>query len=555
VCVVLFETGSNQRYVFGSNKIKEITGASFLLEEVVSGLLGRTVTDLRSSEPVLPLAKLTIEEHGFELIHRGSGKALAVVDPDRMGPDDLIFGVTSNALAEAPGVDVVGVSSPRISWETGNVAGMVAPLFDQLANVRETRAIATRFGRLPITAACASTGLGAGALGERNEVVSHVAAAKRANHDRANKRISKLIGDLRDSGPKNSGDLAEAFEADWLAVIHIDGNGFGVKLVDLCAKWSNQATDNRGFIDAYRTYCEFLDETAERALGHAANSVKTRQQKVKRGTKNVYAVLPLVFGGDDLTVVTTAADSLLFAVAYQREFERLTTASEHGLLTAAAGVAVIKPKYPLYAAYNLADSLTTNAKTVKGQIPACSSLDVHVLHDSIADTIEPIRKRLEVEQAGREPDQLWGGPYVVSADETASNWPALRHIRVLRERCDAMHHTTDGRRTGPEHEVFADSFGDAMHHTTDGRRTLPRGVVKRLRDELFIRNGPHRQTLNELLDVPQPDHAPIRPFLEQQDPPSLISEHGTTAFLDAVALFDAGVDMSFENVPTRMEVS
>ncbi len=516
VCVVLLETGSNQRYVFGSNKIKEVIGGSFLLEEVVGGLLNQVIAEL--SQPPLDSvarAKPIVERDGIEVIQQGSGKALLLIDPSRVSPDDLVYAVTSRAFAKAPGVDIVGVSSAPIAWETGSVAAEVPKLFEQLSGVRESRAVGARFGRLPLTAACASTGLGAG-VPTKHGVLSHVAYAKASEAEPARKRIRQHIGHLPDTGTSDVEELAEAFDADWLAVVHIDGNGFGAKLVEKCQNWPIGQGQNRAFVESYRSYCDALATLLSQAFSEAIGFLSNEQQVTKRGSRDVYALLPLVFGGDDLTVVTTAADSFTFAVAFQRAFERLSSESELGLLTTACGIAIIKPKYPLYAAYDLADSLTTSAKQLKTEEPPGSSLDVHVLHDSIASQIDPIRERLTVGAPNEV--RLWGGPYAVS--EQDPQWTGVRHVCELSKRWRAL------------------------AATQDGKRVLARGVVKRLRDELFENPGIHKQTLEELQEGSGHDH-PIVEFIEDQhDGPSLLSDKRSTAFLDVVAMFDAGVDLS-----------
>jgi hypothetical protein len=125
-------------------------------------------------------------------------------------------------------------------------------------------------------------------------------------------------------------------------------------------------------------------------------------------------VLPLILGGDDLTVVCDGTKAVRFAANYLARFESFSTA-EHGgaseanaaacirqtmierqCVTASAGVAIVKPHFPFAAAHDLANDLASSAKRAKrrlGNVPA-SALDFHIQYDSSASELDSIRARL-----------------------------------------------------------------------------------------------------------------------------------------------------------------
>ena len=78
----------------------------------------------------------------------------------------------------------------------------------------------------------------------------------------------------------------------------------------------------------------------------------------------------MVVGGDDLTVVCHARLALPLVRAFALAFEEQTAvqptvnAITGGGLTAAAGIAYVKPHHPFSAAYGLAEELTASAKQV-----------------------------------------------------------------------------------------------------------------------------------------------------------------------------------------------
>lgn len=116
-------------------------------------------------------------------------------------------------------------------------------------------------------------------------------------------------------------------------------------------------------------------------------------------------VVPVILGGDDVTVITSGDYALPFAAAYLRYYEEATRndpilcyltpleGQDSGPMTAAAGVAIVKRNFPFHIAYELAEKLVERAKKVgKTTQPPCSTLDYHVLFDTtVLDVSEVLR--------------------------------------------------------------------------------------------------------------------------------------------------------------------
>ena len=106
-------------------------------------------------------------------------------------------------------------------------------------------------------------------------------------------------------------------------------------------------------------------------------------------------VVPVIVGGDDVTVITSGDYALPFAARYLDRYEEETekdpllrhltppSGSRTGPMTAAAGVAVVRRNFPFHLAYNLAEKLVEGAKSVgKTTRPPCSTLGYHALFDT-----------------------------------------------------------------------------------------------------------------------------------------------------------------------------
>ena len=206
--------------------------------------------------------------------------------------------------------------------------------------------------------------------------------------------------------PGGTGEAASALSK--VAVIHIDGNGVGAVMRRLGETMDRVDEDDfslavgcsRGDADALRCFVLTVNDHLDRAVTEAfakawADVAKWAEADAgpakRKGT--VVPVVPVILGGDDVTVFTSGDYALPFAAAYLERYERATENDpllRHlgrekgtGPMTAAAGVAVVRRDFPFHVAYDLAERLVSEAKKVgKAQQPVRSTLTYHALFDS-----------------------------------------------------------------------------------------------------------------------------------------------------------------------------
>lgn len=125
-------------------------------------------------------------------------------------------------------------------------------------------------------------------------------------------------------------------------------------------------------------------------------------------------VVPVLVGGDDLTVYVEGQFAIPFAESYVRHYEQLTgedkllsklaviaNAPKQGPLTASAGVAIVGRNFPFHIAYDLAEGLVSRGKELgkyPGTVP-CSTINFHVLRDATVlypdDTLDEYKGRTQ----------------------------------------------------------------------------------------------------------------------------------------------------------------
>ena len=243
------------------------------------------------------------------------------------------------------------------------------------------------------------------------------AREERTREERASiRRLETVLQTAPDSGPDEDGPAGaessrrEAAPLSKIAVIHIDGNGVGGvmrKLADAKERvdatvFEEQVGCKRNDPDSLRRFLLNINERLQRAVemsfaeawADIAHLAKRDAEAAGRRYTAV-PVVPVIVGGDDVTVITSGDYALPFAARYLGHYERKTgedrllryltppEGSATGPMTAAAGVAVVRRNFPFHLAYGLAEKLVDGAKAVgKTTGPPCSTLGFHALFDT-----------------------------------------------------------------------------------------------------------------------------------------------------------------------------
>ena len=520
--LVLLETSGNQEYLFATNRLQENVGASeltyqagtkFVLEAIgdpdIGG--GPDLTDYNNTPGRLRqlLSKHTAR-NGIEVIIATSGKALFLTSDFEVGRQ-IIAAATRRALRDAPGLDLFGMISEGFDWETESVHDCLETLYQRFESLRGSRPQpSARFPMLPVCEPCASSGLPAWDLDTEGDPVSRQSWQKRQAAEGWRKRIIKILKPKKHWVGKRLdhleqlGELDEDFTGlDWTAVVHADGNGFGRIFREL-PHYLNGAAGSAGFnehyVSALRRLSLALEEATEEAFCEALKVLPkiTKRVRVKPRTEDkprwdkheILPIVPLVLGGDDLTVVCEGRHALAFTWTFLEAFEKQTertdlfggiapeiakkTGGNH--LSACAGVAITKPHFPFYSGYTLAEQLLRSAKTIKQKIQHCSAMDFHVLYDASFTGLDAIRRRLLQDN---ETTALTAKPYVVTDPAKLEavgpdDWVANHHVQNLWERVQVINaRDEEGRRKLPNSQLHALREALSMGHVqADARLRL-----------------------------------------------------------------------------------
>jgi len=400
VNVVLLETSANQAYIFGPNRLREAVGASELIARVgTQWVVDALAAALRTDPHTVASCRIAAGDRA-ELVVATSGKAIVLAEELSLG-HQLVEAVTTRALRDAPGLDVAGATWPVTGDDPFRWPAAMSDVHGALGQARSHCIPAEhRFLALPPFARCSTSDLPANEV-DRSHPASRdagapvpmsltVAARRRrgvpeAGVERVQRALTAAGGSARLR--RRLADVEEDVEpfGDWLAFVHVDGNGIGQLMF-------GQGGEGTDYVEQVRSFSLALDEAAAVALARALDCVWPQGGEVP--------VAVLVLGGDDLTLACPGSVAVDLAAEYLSAFTdhtatdtRLTALAGGRGLGACAGIAIVKPHFPFSLAYAIADELTANAKSARTEFPDApfAALDFHVNFASGAQSVRDAR--------------------------------------------------------------------------------------------------------------------------------------------------------------------
>lgn len=484
--LVMLQTNSNQPFIFSSPRLREQIGASFEIT-----LLSKWVKD--KAEELLDTNTLPISFW----VSDSSGKVIVRFTEADGDPKDLakrlIREVTLRALTDAPGLDVTGVfvKASSSTVDADDLQELDRVFLEYSLNRRPA---AARFPQFPYLERGLESALPASASlddlefsqeslqpnhFDESSPLSLPSRVKRAfasmsrkqQVDDVKERLAKRGKELKQEPPLDPTKLAAAFQdgeefedaknmLSSVGVVHIDGNGVGAIMRDLgsahseaqeagvCVSADEVHTEPN---DALQAFIMVVNNRLDKAVKDAIALSWYDVQELTPDT--VVPIVPVLVGGDDVTVYTDGRFAIPFAEAYIRHYEELTEkdellkqlavvagAKEAGPLTASAGVAIVGRNFPFHIAYDLAEELVSRGKKLgkkPGMVP-CSTINFHVLRDATVldpdDTLDEYKGRSQRPfLIGRyAPDRIGDATTTSSAETpTATPQPLSSWARIL----------------------------------------------------------------------------------------------------------------------------
>jgi len=434
-----------QSFIFQTNRLKEIVGASELVEEICTSAFSELLGESYDEK---------------NLVIAAAGNVKYIFD-SREDCEKAVAEFPRKVMTMAPGITI---SQAVVMFSDGDDFGKTIDAVEKLLRAQRNRIQPPlALGLIGIRRA-PGTGLPAEdavvVRGAKNPAAEDILlqfgirsvlidASTKSKLDR-NSTLSLCSksfygpgcpADDRRLGTLPSRVLTEVSEIcarnDWLAVIHADGNSLGqvVRSVGrdrtMFSEFSREL-DRATVLSANEAFGQFsppeTEDPAGPAAGEEAGPLWTDDGK------SPIPLRPIVLGGDDMTVIIRGDLAVPYLEKYMSSFERHTGEGRMGeilkkagmrRLTVCAGVAFIKSSFPFYYAYSLAESLCEAAKKRAKEISqteAPSCLMFHKVQDSFVESYADMVRR---ELTPADGISLQYGPYYLNGGEAPEGFSTV----------------------------------------------------------------------------------------------------------------------------------
>ncbi len=379
-----FEAKSIQHYILESSRLRDMIGASELIEYLCceDGLLDQVLISLEFSD--------------VKFARRAGGAFQAIFSTEKQARDfQAVWTFCVQRLC--PGLGFVQGMGKDESLK------VAVEMVDQKIKIDQNWLNPTLPLVGPLVARCPRTGQPAVSRDEElNERLDVITRHKREFHPLEEDALltKKLTFDPPVDWPRNLED--DIFvNSRFIGIIHADGNNLGQLLSGLKNALFAQP-------DVYAEVLWQFSKVIEDAVIDAAREATVHVLYKEAEKYQIMPARPLVLGGDDFTFLVRGDLALPFTQHFLEKFEEISQKKLLELkrkyaqlpeqLTACAGIAYIKTSQPFYQGYALAESLCKHAKVVSNEylgknnlVP--SSVAFHRITTSIIDEYGMILER------------------------------------------------------------------------------------------------------------------------------------------------------------------
>jgi hypothetical protein len=398
-----------QGFIFQTNKLKEIVGAS----QLVDNINGKLFPEFYKEKAGKDLLKENI-------ILNAAGNIKCVIE-DKSDLEIIVKEFPKQISNYAPGITL---SQAVVKYEEGGLKDAIEDLERTLRIQRNRPQMPLEIGFMGMERARRTGGVGVDYF--QGEVVDTAQIAKVDNKLKTTDLFEKFTGNQVYPGDV-AFDLNEITQSDhsWIAVVHADGNGLGNILQNMSKKLKTDEEVKEAYSNFSKKLEKATQEAAQKAFESVVDSSWRKEIEKDHKDKIKYPMRPVVLGGDDLTVIIRADLAYDFTKVFLKEFEKSTNKHFADLqalkdtdityLTACAGIAYIKDSYPFHYGIHLAEGLTKKAKDASkskevkaGKKLPPSSLAFYKVQSSFTEGLDEMIKRTH---SIDNTNKFFAGPY------------------------------------------------------------------------------------------------------------------------------------------------
>jgi len=414
--LTVIEVSKKQSYIFKSNRLRENIGAS----EIIAFITQELPQEL-------------CNKYNGKHISSGGGSSIFYFE-NKDDSKNFSNAYSKSILKKFPSLEFF-LASLEYDSEKDIIIDKIKALYEKLGKKKAKRDMYSRIIDFGVTKKCSSTRLPAVYKEERSgNYYSGESKSKIDMFNQKEKSTNQFALEIKDLGVSKN-------EKSYIAITHIDGNRMGKRISSLRESFRNKYTPenikeiNEQYINALNQFSTDIDRAFKTAFNKMVGVIENKHDYLeKSGMELNGSVIPIrkvVLAGDDVCYITDARIALECAYIFLQELEKYSIMGEK--ITACAGIAIVKEKYPFFKTYELSEKLCKNAKASIEEGLIESRIDWHIVQGEYNNNLNEIRNTVYKTLDGKD---LSMRPLVVSKESNLPNHYSLfrKDIEVIKSR-------------------------------------------------------------------------------------------------------------------------
>ena len=381
--LAIFDLSGIQKFIFSTNKLKDIIGASAVVNNALFKNIPEMCNDVENKWKTDCFDFSSDDES--KIVYIGGGNALLMFKDEKVY-NDFARQLTEKVFLQSGGA--IRLFSACIELdETTTLAENQKLLMEKLDSAKKAGGSITPSLCLPITAYDNNKyePLVVRTINGKTVYASRSKFAKLDGLSASKDIFEDIVDTQKISFMKDFDKVESSSNKNFVAIIHIDGNTMGIKI--------------REFVQNLK--CDVI--TALNEMKKLSVEIGALYKSVLKETiADIYSsegeipFRPIVADGDDITVILESAKAFEFTEKFMEYLQNRALQCFGGYIpTAAAGIAFVKTGFPFSTGYDIAEQCCKNAKKetlrrVEGK-SACS-IDYQVCYSNIHNTIDEFRE-------------------------------------------------------------------------------------------------------------------------------------------------------------------
>lgn len=357
--IAIYDVRGIQSYIFRTNAVKEIVGASSIVSNLIINELKNAINffidngKLSENEIVLDWEKQTEfqfeknKDVKIEVLYYGGGNLVVVFRTEELCKKISTF-MSKNIMQNAYGLSLVYAYVDK----TDNYNEDWFALKTKLSEIKAVTPLNKPAGIIPIVQYDSLTSKPLSKV-YNNKKVTFEAYQKLKRYEKLQQEKSDYI--------KEFDKMRTSNEEGLIAIVHIDGNSMGMNIREIMAeaKTYNQAVERMRKIS--NDIHEVFEEKAIKVVKEKILEI-CKLHDIK-ASEHELPFRPLIQAGDDITFVCNERIALDIVEEYIKAIRTGYMYNENYKFSACAGIAIIHSHYPFYKGYNVAEECCKTSKT------------------------------------------------------------------------------------------------------------------------------------------------------------------------------------------------